>query len=261
MNLGLRDRVAIVTGASRGMGFAAAAGLAREGAHVLMIARRADVLAAAADGIRASGVDVVPIAGDVSAPDLPDRAVQECLSRWGGVHVLVNNAGGPPMGALLEHSAETWQAAIEQNLMSTVRFSRAVIPTMREQQWGRIVSITSTVAKEPSPTMVLSATTRSGVGAFTKAIAGELAPFNITANVVCPGGVLTDRLVDLLKARAAREGREYDDLLAESQAAIPAKRFATPEEIANVIVFLASDAGAYVNGVSLCVDGALTRGF
>lgn len=261
MDLGLRNRVAIVTGASKGMGFATAAGLAHEGAKVLMIARTSDVLASAAKRIRADGGDVATLAGDVVDPELPGRAVEECTSRWGGVHVLVNNAGGPPMGTLLEHAPEAWQAAIEQNLLSTVRFSGAVMALMREQEWGRIVSITSTVAKEPVPAMVLSAMTRSGVGAFTKAIAIELAPFNVTANVVCPGGVLTDRLIELLKVRAKREGRDYDELLVESQASIPAKRFATPEEIANVIIFLASDAGAYVSGVSLCVDGALTRSF
>lgn len=261
MDLGLRDRVAIVTGASKGMGCATAAGFAREGTKVLMIARTPGPLGNAAEKMRADGGDVATLTGDVADPELPARAVEECKSRWGGVHVLVNNAGGPAMGTVLEHAPEAWNAAIEQNFLSTVRFSRAVIGPMREQRWGRIVSITSTVAKEPAPAMVLSATTRAAVGAFTKAIAIELAPFNVTANVVCPGGVLTGRLIALLESRAEREGRDYEELLMESQASIPAKRFATPAEIANVIVFLASDAGAYVSGVSLCVDGALTRGF
>jgi 3-oxoacyl-[acyl-carrier protein] reductase len=261
VDLGLRNRVAIVTGASKGMGFATARAFAREGARVLMIARTSDVLAAAEKRIRAEGGEVASMQGDVADPGLPNRALERCTSSWGGVHVLVNNAGGPPMGTLLDHGPEAWDAAVQQNLMSTVRFCRAIAPVMQAQNWGRIVSITSTVAKEPSPAMVLSATTRSGVAAFTKAIAIELAPFNVTANVICPGGVLTDRLGDLLKARARREGRDYDELLAESQASIPAKRFANPEEIANVIVFLASEAGGYVNGVSLSVDGALTRGF
>lgn len=243
------------------MGFATARAFAREGAKVLMIARTPDALADAERTIRAEGGEVAFIAGDVVDPELPNRAIEKCTSSWGGVHVLVNNAGGPPMGTLLEHGPEAWEAAVQQNLMSTVRFCRAVAPVMQREKWGRIVSITSTVAKEPSPSMVLSATTRSGVAAFTKAIAIELAPFNVTANVVCPGGVLTDRLVELLRARARREGKTYDELLAESQASIPAKRFAEPEEIANVIVFLASEAGGYVNGVSLSVDGALTRGF
>jgi 3-oxoacyl-[acyl-carrier protein] reductase len=253
--------VAIVTGASKGMGFATARALAREGVRVLMIARNPDPLSIAEVSLREQGGQVASMAGDVANPDLPALAREECLARWGSVHILVNNAGGPPIGTLLEHGASAWHAALEQNLMAAVRFSREVAPVMQRQQWGRIVSITSTIAKEPSPAMVLSATARSGVAAFTKAIAIELAPFNVTANVVCPGGVLTDRLTDLLKARAHRENRDFDELLAESQASIPARRFARPEEIANVIVFLASEAGSYVNGVSLSVDGALTRGF
>lgn len=261
MDLGLQKRVAIVTGASKGMGFAVARRLGQEGASVLMIARNEQTLAAAAGELRDAGHDVEPMSGDVSDPGLPAAAVERCRERWGGVHILVNNAGGPPMGTATEHDSQAWEAAIQTNLMSVVRFYRAVAPVMREQRWGRMVSITSTVAKEPSPAMVLSATARAGVGAFTKAVAIEMAPFNFTANVVCPGGVLTDRLVDLLKARAARESRDYEELLRESQAAIPAKRFADPAEIADVIAFLVSDAGGYVNGVSLAVDGALTRGW
>ncbi len=130
---------------------------------------------------------------------------------------------------------------------------------MKAKNWGRIVSITSTVAKEPSPAMVLSATTRAGVAAFSKALAIELAQLNISVNVICPGGVLTDRLVGLLQARAKREKRAYQDVLLESQGSIPAKRFAKPQEIADVILFLTSESGGYVNGVSLSVDGALTK--
>jgi 3-oxoacyl-[acyl-carrier protein] reductase len=261
VEFGLRNRVALVTGASKGMGFATARAFAREGAKVLMVARGADALAEAAATIRQAGAEVETLAGDVTEPQLAARAVGACVQRWGAVHILVNNAGGPPMGTVAEQTDEAWNGAVQQNLMSTVRFCREALPVMQKEKWGRIVSITSTLAKEPAPAMVLSATTRSGVAAFTKAIALEYAPHNITANVVCPGGVLTDRLVQLLKARAEREKRSYDELLTESQASIPAKRFAQPEEIANVIVFLASDAGGYVNGVHLSVDGALTRGF
>lgn len=260
MEFGLQGRVAIVTGASRGMGFAVAQALAREGAKVLMVARNAEALSSAANGLRESGCEVDLLAGDVADSALPTAVVERCHAKWGGVHILVNNAGGPPMGTAVEHGPEAWEGAIQTNLLSVVRFCTAVAPIMREQKWGRIVSITSTVAKEPSPAMVLSATARAGVAAFSKALAIDLAPFNVTVNVVCPGGVLTDRLRDLLRSRAARENRDYDDLLRESQAAIPAKRFAEPVEIANVIAFLASSAGAYVNGVSLSVDGALTRG-
>lgn len=259
MDLGLRGRVALVTGASKGMGFATARAFAREGAKVLMVARGEAELQSAAKSLRDDGADVEALAGDVNVPELAERAVEVCVQRWGGLHALVNNAGGPPMGTVSEHSDAAWQAALEQSLMSVVRFTRAALPTMQRQRWGRIVSITSTLAKEPAPAMVLSATARSGVAAFTKAVALEYAADNISANVVCPGGVLTGRLRQLLTSRAEREGRAFDALLAESQQLIPARRFADPDEIADVIVFLASDRGGYVNGVHLSVDGALTR--
>jgi 3-oxoacyl-[acyl-carrier protein] reductase len=132
---------------------------------------------------------------------------------------------------------------------------------MKENAWGRIVSITSTIAKEPSPAMVLSATLRSGVAAFTKAVSTELAPFNITVNVICPGGVLTDRLTNLVKERAGKENREFAELLKESQDGIPIKRFALPSEIAATVLFLVSEAGGYITGVSLSVDGGLMKSF
>lgn len=261
MNLGLDGRVAIVCGASKGMGFASAQALARHGAKVLMIARDPSALEAAAKAITAEGGVVEAYAGDVRNPDLAQLAVDRCKALWGPADILVNNAGGPPMGSFLEHDGAAWEAAIQANLLSVVRFCKAVVPGMKSKNWGRVISITSTVAKEPSPAMVLSATTRAGVSAFSKTLAIELAQFNISVNVICPGGVLTDRLVGLLQARADREKRDYQDVLLESQASIPAKRFAEPQEIADVILFLASERGGYVNGVSLSVDGALTKAY
>jgi 3-oxoacyl-[acyl-carrier protein] reductase len=259
MNLEIKNRVAIVCGASKGMGFSCAQTLALEGVKVLMIARDEKALSEATRKIGNEGGTVEAYAGDVSDSNLPSLAVSRCEALWGGVDILINNAGGPPMGTFQEHGAASWDAAIQTNLMSVIRFCQAVTPNMKLNKWGRIISITSTVAKEPSPLMVLSATTRAGVAAFSKSLAIELAPFNISSNVICPGGVLTDRLVDLLQAKAARENRSYQDLLFESQQAIPAKRFAKPEEIAEVILFLASEQGGYINGVSLNIDGALTR--
>jgi 3-oxoacyl-[acyl-carrier protein] reductase len=261
MNLNLEGRVALVCGASKGMGLATAQALALHGAKVLMVARDISALDAATKIIVATGGVVAAYAGDVRHPDLAQLAVDRCKELWGPVDILVNNAGGPPMGSFLEHDGMVWEAAIQTNLLSIVRFCKAVVPGMKAKNWGRIVSITSTVAKEPSPAMVLSATTRAGVAAFSKALAIELAQFNISVNVICPGGVLTDRLVSLLQARAEREKRVYQDVLLESQGSIPAKRFAEPQEIADVILFLTSESGGYVNGVSLSVDGALTKAY
>lgn len=261
MNLGIEGRVAIVCGASKGMGFCIAKALALHGAKVLMIARDPFSLDAAFKEIAAEGGMVEVFVGDVRDPDLAQLAVDRCGVLWGTVDILINNAGGPPMGSFLEHDAVAWDTAVQTNLLSVVRFCKAVAPGMKSKNWGRIISITSTVAKEPSPAMVLSATTRAGVSAFSKALAIELAQFNVSVNVICPGGVLTDRLVSLLQVRAELEKREYQEVLQETQASIPAKRFAEPEEIADVILFLASDRGGYVNGVSLSVDGALTKAY
>ena len=260
MNLEIKNRVAIVCGASKGMGFACAQTLALEGVKVLMIARDEKDLSEATRKIEKKGGIVEAYSGDVSESSLPNLAVGRCEALWGGVDILINNSGGPPMGTFQEHGAASWNTAIQTNLMSVIRFCQAVVPNMKRNKWGRIISITSTVAKEPSPLMVLSATTRAGVAAFSKSLAIELAPFNISSNVICPGGVLTDRLVDLLQAKATLENKSYKDIMFENQQAIPAKRFANPEEIADIISFLASERGSYINGVSLCVDGALTRG-
>lgn len=260
MSLGIDGRVALVCGASKGMGLATAEALALAGVKVLMVSRDKATLEEAALKVASQGV-AVPHVGDVSDPQLAEQAVDRCKELWGPVDILVNNAGGPPMGTFLEHDEIEWEAAIQTSLMSVVRFCKAVAPNMKDQNWGRIISITSTVAKEPSPSMILSATTRSGVSAFTKTLAIELAQYNISVNAICPGGVLTDRLVSLLKTSANREKRDYSEILTESQQSIPAKRFAKPSEIADVILFLASEMGGYINGVSLSVDGALTKAY
>jgi len=261
MDFGLREKVAIVTGSSKGMGLAITRAYLKEGVKVMMVARNEPALKNLADGFRKEGGVVDFMAGDVADAELANRVVNKAKELWGKVDILINNAGGPPMGQFLEHDAAVWEASIQTNLMSVVRFCQAVAPLMISNKWGRIISITSTAAKEPAPVMVLSSTTRAGVGAFTKAISTELAPFNISANVICPGGVLTERLESLINARAERESRNYDELLIESQMSIPAKRFAQPSEIADTILFLTSEQGGYITGVSLAVDGGLLKSF
>ena len=261
MNLKIQGKVALVTGASKGIGLAIVYGLIAEGVSVLLIARNKEVLDKVVFKLKEVGGDVEGMLGDVSQPDLADLAISFALKKWGRIDILVNNASGPPMGSFLEHSSINWESAIQTNLLSVIRFTKAVSLVMRDNNWGRIVSISSTIAKEPSPAMVLSATTRAGVAAFSKAISTELAPFNITVNVICPGGVLTDRLNSLIKTRSERENREISEILNESQESIPMKRFATPEEIANSVLFLVSESGGYITGVSLAVDGGLLKSY
>lgn len=255
------QRVALVTGASKGIGRAVALGLARTGAKVCIVARHADTLHEAASAIAGeAGSEVWPLAADVSLPDAPRSIVDAVVERWGAVDILVNNAGGPPPGSFLEHDDAAWNLAVNQTFLSVVRFTTAVVPGMKARKWGRVISVSSTLAKEPSPTMVLSASTRAAVSAFTKAVASELAPFGITVNTLLTGGVQTDRLESLVRLGAERDGLTFEQGLARSVAQIPAGRFATPEEFANVAVFLASDEARYVTGASLAVDGGLTRG-
>jgi 3-oxoacyl-[acyl-carrier protein] reductase len=261
MEFGLKGKVAIVTGSSKGMGLAITQAYLNEGVKVMMVARNEKELRILTDDFRKGGGIVDFLAGDVGDPELANKVVNKTKELWGRVDILINNAGGPPMGGFLEHSEDVWQTVIQKSLLSVIRFCQAAAPLMIANKWGRIISITSTAAKEPAAVMVLSSTARAGVGAFTKAISAELAPFNISVNVICPGGVLTERLISLIHARAERENRNYEDLLTESQMSIPAKRFADPSEIADTILFLTSDKGGYITGVSLAVDGGLLKSF
>lgn len=259
MGMELNGRFALVTGGSKGMGRATAAALAAEGCEICLLARDPETLGDAAAAIeKQSGRKILTVAGDVAQAELTPETIEKIVARFGRIDILVNNAGGPPMGSFLDHNAAAWEAALRTNLLSVVGFTRAAAVHMMAN-WGRVINITSTLAKEPTGPMVLSASARAAVLAFSKAVSAELAPHNVTINTVCPGGVLTDRLVRLIEAGAARENVSYDEQLQASQSLIPMDRFAAPEEVADVIVFLASERGGYVTGTSLMVDGALTK--
>ena len=243
------------------MGKASAMGLAQQGAHVMLVSRSQDKLTVAKAEIEAAtDVTVLTLAGDVSAAETAEQAVAMTLAEWGHVDILLNNAGGPPPGSFLEKSDSDWDAAFDLSLKSAIRFSTTAAPHMVKQNWGRIINITSTAAKEPSSSMVLSATSRAAVSAYSKSIATELAPQGVTVNTLCPGGVLTDRLRSLLESTAETQGKSYQELLDASRALIPIGRFAEPEEFADAVVFFASERARYLTGVTLVVDGGLTKG-
>ncbi len=261
MELGIENKIAIVTGSSTGMGYATARSLAMSGAKVLLVSRNINKLKKAVKNIRFEGGVVDYIAGDVSKIDTPKKVIKKCMKNWGNLHILVNNTGGPPPGNLLKHNEKNWNFAIQNNLLSVVRFTKLAIPIMKKNNWGRITTITSTIVKEPSPEMILSATSRGGLSSFTKAIAIENAKFNISANVISPGGIMTERFLNLIKIAAKKENKIFSKKLLEVQRSIPAKRVGRPDEIANAIVFLSSDLGGYINGIDLSIDGAFTKGF
>lgn len=261
MNYNLTGKVAVITGGSKGMGFAIADLLSKEGVIIVLVARNVENLQLAAKKLKNNGAEVDFIVGDVSDIEIPELVINRTLKKYGRVDILINNASGPPLGNFLEQDESNWKSAIDTNLLSAIRFCKAVVPSMKKNSWGRIISITSTLAKEPTSNMVLSSTVRAGLSAFTKSIASELAEFNITVNNICPGGVFTDRLKDLIQQRSKKEGKNYNDLIIESQNGIPMKRFAAPEEIAQTVLFMASDGGGYITGVSLVVDGGLTKSY
>jgi 3-oxoacyl-[acyl-carrier protein] reductase len=260
MDLGLKDRVAIVAASSRGLGKACAWELAREGARVVVSARDAECLAATAAEIGAeTGAEVAAIQTDLTVAAQIRRLVDETLQRFGRVDILVANNGGPPAGYFDELDDEDWQMVYQLTLMSTVRLIRAVLPAMRAQRWGRIVNITSISAKQPIDNLLFSNVYRPGVIGLAKTLSAQEAATGITINNVAPGYTRTDRVLELAEASAVQEGKTADQVLAERSASFPARRMGEPEELAALVAFLASERASYITGTTIQVDGGAVR--
>jgi 3-oxoacyl-[acyl-carrier protein] reductase len=261
VELGLKNRIAIVAAASRGLGRACAYELAREGATVVICSRDLDRLSATAEEIRAAtGAMVLPLQVDLTDAEQIDFLVEETLGRFGRIDVLVTNNGGPPAGYFEEMDDEAWLAAHQLTLLSAVRLMRAVLPAMRSQQWGRIINITSVSVKQPIDHLLLSNVYRPGVVGLAKTLSSQVAAEGITINNVAPGHTRTDRVLDLARARAAREDKKLDEIVAESTAGWPMKRMGEPEELAALVAFLASERAGYITGTTIAVDGGATKG-
>ncbi|HEY3064655.1 MAG TPA: SDR family oxidoreductase [Methylomirabilota bacterium] len=257
MDLGLRGKTALVTAASKGMGKACALGFAGEGARVAMCARTENDLRAAADEVRSkTGAEVLAVPADVTRAADVERLVRRANEQFGGVDILVANAGGPPRGRFDELTDEQWTAAFELSLLSVVRLVRAVLPTMRQRRWGRILTIQSTSVKQPIDSLLLSNGVRPGVAGLMKTLASEVGKDNILVNTVCPGRILTDRFLGGAKG----SGLSPEQYVARHSGDIPLGRVGTPEEFANVVLFLASERASYVTGVTIQVDGGVVRG-
>ena len=257
MDLGLRERVAIVGGSSKGMGKAAALALAREGASVTICARNeADLRKTEMDIARATSQHhVLAIPADLSRSEDIKRVVRGTFNRFGRIDISVNNIGGPPTGRPSELDDEEWEEALEQNFLSVVKMSREVVPYMKQQQWGRIINRLSTSVKQPIDGMVLSTSSRMATVGYAKMLATELASFNITVNNVLPGSILTDRLASLYEAQAQEHGRSPQEVKKEATRAIPMGRLGKPEEVGDLITFLASERASYITGASITLDG------
>jgi 3-oxoacyl-[acyl-carrier protein] reductase len=245
MDLGLKDRTAIVSGASSGVGLATAESLAAEGANVTMFARRRDLLEREADRIGA-----LAVRGDLTNPRDLRQLVDKTLEAFGGVDVLVNNGGGPPRGPALEITDESVEAAVELLLLSALRLTMLCLPHLRTSGRGRVINITSSSVRQPIDNLALSNAVRPGVIGWAKTLAHEVGPDGITVNSIAPGRIETARLAEVYP-----DGPKPEDL-----EAIPLRRFGSTREIADVVCFLASERGGYVTGAVIPVDGGLTRG-
>jgi 3-oxoacyl-[acyl-carrier protein] reductase len=260
MDLGLKGRVALVCGSTKGLGRAVARALAQEGARVAVNGRTPDTVAQAVRDLdEETGRAALGVPGDVSAPGEAERIVARVAHELGRLDILFCNAGGPPAAPFRDQPAEAWQRALELNLLSTIHLARAAVPIMRKREWGRIICLTSIAAKQPVPGLILSTTARAGVLGFAKSLADEVAPDGITVNVVCPGYISTERTQELYTARAARERRTSDEIAREVIRAIPVGRMGTPDELGAAVAFLASERAGYITGAVLQVDGGFTR--
>jgi 3-oxoacyl-[acyl-carrier protein] reductase len=268
MDLGLKDRVALVSGASGGLGFAVAAELAREGCNVAIISRDEQRIRAAADQIRRDiGVAadrVLPLVCDVTDEAQIEEAVQRTVQQFGRLEILITNAGGPPSGLIGDFSADQWRAALELNLVSTVNLCRHAVPHLceavkGEDGLGRILMITSLSAKQPVASLYLSNAARAGVHGFAKSLAEELGPLGITVNTILPGYTRTGRLDNLSRAAQEKTGKTPDEVEAIWVNGAALKRIGSPDEFAAAATFLVSRRASFITGVALPVDGGAIK--
>jgi 3-oxoacyl-[acyl-carrier protein] reductase len=260
MDLGLRGKVALVSASSKGLGRAIAEELAAEGTNLVMCARGGDTLRQTAESIRKStGVTVVEIAADVSEQAGIDRVAGTALDKFGKVDVLVTNSGGPPSGAFDSFTPEVWEQATRLLLMSAVGLTRAVLPGMKEQRWGRILNVTSIAVKQPIDGLMLSNSLRAAVTGFARSLANEVAGLNITVNNILPGYTRTDRVEQLARATGEKTGTSAADAFAKWEREIPMGRLGEPREFAALAAFLASERASYITGTSIAVDGGWIR--
>jgi 3-oxoacyl-[acyl-carrier protein] reductase len=257
MQLGLKDKRAVVYAASRGLGYACALGLAREGVKLVIASRDQARIDEAAAKIRAeTGAEVIGVAADVNTEADIQKVIDTCVSAYGGLEIALHNAGGPPPGGFAAVNDAQWLGAFNQNLMSYVWMARAAIPHMRTAGYGRILTIASSSIRQPIPNLILSNVMRAGVNALAKSLSREVAGDNILVHVVGPGRIATERIDELDRAQAERSNTPLDQVKAASMASIPAGRLGEPEEFANFIVFLASEAASYMSGTATLIDGA-----
>jgi len=252
MDLGLKGKRALVLASSKGLGKAVAKELAQEGVEVMLNARNEEELERTASGIKViSGKNVPFVVGDVSVPEERQHILSETLAHFGAVDILVTNSGGPPLGLFEQHEVADWEKAYKLLLESAVGMIKGVLPGMKEQNWGRIIAITSQAVKQPVDGLILSNSVRAAVLGLVKTLANELGPHNITVNNLMPGYTQTKRLESLME-----KNPDFSEAIKE----VPLGRVGKPREFAAAVTFLASERASYITGVSLPVDGGWIKG-
>lgn len=260
MDLGLTNKIALVAASSKGLGRACAEALAAEGAKVTICARDEAALKTTREAIiAATGTEVLAVPADMTNAEDIEEVVQQTVDHFGGLHILVTNAGGPPAGYFPDFDDTAWEAAFNLSLMSGVRLIRAALPHMQQAKWGRIINITSISVKEPIDNLVLSNAIRASVHGLAKTLAAQIGKDGITINNVMPGFTQTDRINQLATINAEKSGKTKEEILAGMGGPLPLGRVGQPEEFGAVVAFLASERASYITGASIPVDGGFIK--
>ena len=264
MNLGLEDKVALILASSKGLGLACAKIFYSEGANVIISSRSIENLERAKEEIgkhkpKNSNNKIISLVSDLNDEAQIKSLVDETVKKFRRIDILVHNAGGPPSAPINKISKNDWQNSINLNLLSFVRVSELVVPIMQQQKFGRIIAITSVSVKQPLDNLVLSNTIRLGVVGFAKTLANEYAKDNILVNVVCPGPTLTNRMKELIDSTVQTTGKSKEEVMKSWIDQIPMNRLGKPEELANLVLFLASERASYITGTTIQVDGGFVK--
>ena len=260
MDLELKGKVAVVGGASKGLGRACAEALAQEGVKVALCSRSRPDLDKTAQEIRdATGAETLVLAGDLDRHETIRELIAATLDRFGRLDILVNNSGGPPLARAHNATEEQWATAVQRSLLFFARMSREAVPHLKRQGGGRIINILASTVYQPIPNLALSGATRMGVVAFAKSLADEVGRDGILVNNVCPGSILSERMLSNVTARAKELGISVDEALAQRAAETAVGRIGDPRELAYLVAFLASGKASYITGMTILVDGGLVR--